>query len=253
MQRSKLLHLLHEYLEVEKFSDYCINGLQVEGSEHIKKIALATSLTENVCFEAVKHGCDTLILHHGLFWRGECDEKGITGIFQKRLSYILKHNLNIIAYHLPLDAHDEIGNNVVILKALGCHSIEDFGKEKNNPMIGKIGVLEKKYSQKKFIDFVHNTLGIHIGSLMYGNTSISRVAVISGGAVNMIDQTLGKADVFLSGEIREYTPAFCKEMKQNCIGLGHYNSEIHGVRELGTYISNNYGIETHFIHENNVF
>ena len=204
MQRSKLLHLLHEYLEVEKFSDYCINGLQVEGSEHIKKIALATSLTENVCFETVKHGCDTILFCIMVCFMENVTKK-VSLVYFKNVCHILKHNLNIIAYHLPLDAHDEIGNNVVILKALGCHSIERFWERKNNPMIGKIGVLEKKYSQKKFIDFVHNTLGIHISSLMYGNTSISRVAVISGGAVNMIDQTLGKADVFLSGEIREYT------------------------------------------------
>jgi len=251
MDRNKILIDLHKYLEVDKFSDYCLNGLQLEGSEEIKKIAFTPSITLEVLEKAVEKNCQMVIAHHGLLWKGTFDD-GIKGVLKERLKYALENNLNIVGYHLPLDAHVEVGNNACILKEMNCKKIQSFGKY-NKSIIGKIGELSKTYFKDEFVKYIDDKFGIGICSLMYGKEEIKTVAVVSGGAASMVEQSVSLADVFITGEVAEYTTAFCKEAKQNFIALGHYNSEKLGVKALLKYIDEKYDVVCAYVEVKNRF
>jgi dinuclear metal center YbgI/SA1388 family protein len=245
MNRNEIILYCDSLLESERFKDYCPNGLQVEGAVEINKIATAVSVTQEVLNQAISSGCQMLITHHGILWHGQND-KPITGVRRNRLKQMLTHDLNLISYHLPLDAHNIFGNNAIILEKLGAKINSNFGKTKGKE-IGKVGVLPSPLSPQEFEKLLNTVFNFDMVKIFPDDHMIQRVAVISGGAPRMVEETLDIADVFISGEIAEDTTAFCHETKQHFISMGHYNSETFGIKALGEHLKKTFNIPVEFI------
>lgn len=245
MNRNEIISYCHTLLDSEKFKDYCPNGLQVEGSVEITKIATAVSVTQEVLNQAISSGCKMLITHHGVLWHGQND-KPITGVKRNRFKQMLKNDINLVSYHLPLDAHKTIGNNAIILEKLGAKITSSFGKTKGRE-IGKVGILPSPLSPSNFESLLNTTFDFDMVKVFPDDHLIQKIAVISGGAPRMVQQTLDIADVFISGEIAEDTTAFCHETKQHFISMGHYNSETFGIKALGKHLQATFNIPVEFI------
>ncbi|MDW7681190.1 MAG: Nif3-like dinuclear metal center hexameric protein, partial [bacterium] len=124
IQRSKLLNYLADFLKVAEFDDYCINGLQLEGTDTIKTVVLGVSVSRRLFQQAIARRADMIIVHHGLFWKNDPSPLALTGIMRERVALLITNNINLAGYHLPLDAHPEIGNNAQIMKRLNIVPIQ---------------------------------------------------------------------------------------------------------------------------------
>jgi len=245
IQRSEIVQYCNNYLSVEKFPDYCPNGLQVEGASTISKIVTGVSACGELFEKAIEKKADMIIVHHGLLWN---ELKPITGVFKNRIKLLIENNISLLGYHLPLDAHNKIGNNAILSDEIGLTDKTPFLKYKGNE-IGFKGNIDKI----KFIDFlklVEKKVG-PIHSYVQGQEYSSKIGICSGGASNDVEDITNDVDTYITGEIGEPTMAFCKEAKINYIALGHYNSETWGVHELGNHLHKKFNIPVEFIKVNN--
>lgn len=238
-----LANYIHEYLQVDKFNDYCPNGLQVESNEHVSKIALGVSACQELFIEAEKRKADLIIVHHGLFW-GEA--KPLTGVLGKRVKTLFDHKISLMAYHLPLDAHPVIGNNAVLARLLKLEETKPFMKYKGQ-LIGIKGRINAT-SFEEFSEFTNSVAGPLYAKIKGGDHPIINVGIVSGGASSEVEDAYEEnIDLYITGEIGEPTKAYCEEGNIHYIALGHYNSEQWGIKALGQELSANFGIETEFI------
>ena len=251
MHRTKLDHYFNDLLKPESFKDYCPNGLQVQGSESIKKIAFSVSATRDSITQAVDLDADTLVVHHGLFWHFH-GARTLTGHFAKRIFPLVQHNINLFAYHLPLDAHPEVGNAAVLGQLLGCHQQSAFGDYKGSPT-GIEGILEQPLSAKEF--------GLKLQSVLNHdvilaspdeNQMIESVGIITGGANSdwALAQKAG-LDAYVTGEISEHDWHESQENGIHMFAGGHYATEIFGVLALMQQIQAQLHIECIFIDSDN--
>ncbi|MBR5459179.1 MAG: Nif3-like dinuclear metal center hexameric protein, partial [Burkholderiaceae bacterium] len=205
MLREDLLHLLNETLTPSLFKDYAPNGLQVEGKEHIELIVTAVTATQNVIDRACELGADALLVHHGWFWRGE--NPIIVRTKHKRLKAMLMADMNLIAYHLPLDAHPSLGNNACLGERLGATNVERFGPDQ----LVSIGEIEP-VSASALADRLNDSLGQKPLLLGDSDKLIRRVAWCSGAAQDFLDEAiLAGADAYISGEVSERTTHLARE------------------------------------------
>lgn len=230
--------------------DYCPNGLQVEGSEQINKIGFTVSATRDSIEKAVELQVDTLVVHHGIFWNHQ-GAKTLTGSFAKRVFPLVRNNINLFAYHLPLDAHPEIGNAAVLGRQIGCDQQTLFGNYKGGAT-GVKGVLSKPITAADLSRKLQNIL-LHnvILSSNDENKLISTVGIITGGASN--DWLLAKEaglDAFITGEISEHDWNDSKENDIHMFACGHTASETGGVKSLMREIQE-LGINCVFIDSHN--
>jgi dinuclear metal center YbgI/SA1388 family protein len=245
VQRDELLAHLSELLNVDAFADYAPNGLQVEGRREIKKIVGGVTACQALVDVAVDKGADALLVHHGYFWKGEfpC----VTGIKKQRLKALLDAEINLLAYHLPLDAHPELGNNAQLAKMLGLQLDGSFGGG-GGPDIGQYGHLTEAQSAEAFVNLLTEKLGrapLHIA----GNDSeIRRIAWCTGAAQSYLEQAaeLG-VDAFLTGEISEQTVHIARERGLHFFSAGHHATERGGVQALGAYLAANLDVEFEFV------
>ena|SRR3989344_1094907 len=246
MKIKELVDYTGQTLEVERFSDYCPNGLQVEGRTEIKKIVSGVTASMALLEAAHKAGADMVLVHHGYFWRNE--DTCITGIKRVRLKFLLEHNINLAAYHLPLDAHPEFGNNVQLGRVMGIQ-IDDWAGDQN---IVVHGTLAKTMVLKEFAGHLTNVLNrapLVIGDL---NKSIKRIAWCTGAAQNYLELALGlNVDVFVSGEISEQTVHLARESGVAYIAAGHHATERYGVQALGEHLASQFDLEHCFIDMDN--
>lgn len=220
------------------------NGLQVEGVKEIKKIVFGVSANMALFEAAVKKGAQMLIVHHGLLWG---HEHKLTGVFGARIRFLIKHDLNLVAYHLPLDKHPVLGNNAGLAKLLGLKNLKPFGTYKGLK-IGFKGNLNKP----KSFESIFNVLGGE--GLNFGPKKIKTVAIVSGGAHEMLEEAIiEKADLYICGSRDEYVQELAREGKINFIAMGHYNSEKLGILALKKYIDKKYKVSTEFIDIKNPF
>lgn len=249
-KRTELVKFLNDYLKIAQISDVCPNGLQVVGNEKVSKVLLAVSANLEVFKYAQKIGAELVLVHHGLFW----NEEGLTatGVLAERLRFLLKHNINLVAYHLPLDMHPISGNNILTCKKLGLKNIKPFG-EYHGQQIGFYGKSKAKSLQelKKQLEKIFGTSA----HLIVGNSKKFRtIGVVSGGGMFALEEAAQTVDVFVRGEVHEPTPAFCSETGLNYIGLGHYHSEKLGVQALGELLQKKFkGLNCEFWGEENQF
>ena len=231
-----IISFCNTYLSIDQFSDSSYNGLQIEGRSEVGKIGLGVSCNIKLFEKAKKDNCDLIITHHGLLWNKRWQY--IVGFQKKRIKFLLDNNISLAAYHLPLDAHPEIGNNAVALKKLGAKILGKFD-------VGYTGKLKINYSQlKREVDNLFNTKSRSYGT----KKEIETVAFVSGGGRFLLEDAMRyNIDVFITGEVNESVPALVLEEGINYIAAGHYNTEKFGVIALGNLLEKKFKIITEFI------
>ncbi len=239
---NELNNYLNLLLQPERFSDYCPNGLQVEGKTHISKIVTGVTASMALLEAALKEKADAILVHHGYFWRGEAQP--IIGIKKRRIQFLLQHDINLFAYHLPLDAHAELGNNVMLAKQLGLNII---GKSGENDML-LLTELTAPQSLQTFANLIEtklNRVPQVIGDLQ---KPVKTVALCTGAAQGYIEQALAvNVDAYISGEISEQTVHVARESGMSYISAGHHATERYGIQALGEHLAQKFGLQHTFI------
>ncbi len=252
MLRSDLENFLDTLLTPAQFQDYGPNGLQIEGSEEIFKIAFSVSATKDSITQAVEQKADTLIVHHGLFWKFH-GTRTITGPFAKRVIPLIKNSINLFGYHLPLDGHPEIGNAAVIAKQLGLEELESFGEFKRSPtgIKGKFTTpLNELQLKQKLATLLNHEITC---SSVDEKRVISTLGIITGGANSgWLDAYEQNLDAFLTGEIKEHDWHDAKEYGISMFAGGHHATERFGILALQEKIKLQFpNIQTTYIELNN--
>lgn len=247
--RDALADYLNKYLSCDSFNDYAPNGLQVEGRSEIRRICTAVTASQDVITEAIVQDADALLVHHGYFWRGE--ESVITGMKRQRIGQLIKHDLSLFAYHLPLDCHLELGNNACLGRLFELDDVNAHigGKTSNLLWSGK---LINPMSVSDFAAFVGKKLE-RSPLLVSGSTRlVHHVAWCSGGAQDYIEDAhrLG-VDAYLSGEISERTYYQAQELGLHYLSCGHHATERYGIQALGQHLAVKFGIHHQFIDSKN--
>jgi dinuclear metal center YbgI/SA1388 family protein len=242
MKREQLVRYLDELLESARFRDYCPNGLQVEGRADVQRIIAGVTASQALVDAAIERRADAVLVHHGWFWRGE--DGRVTGVRKARLQALLKHDINLLAYHLPLDSHAELGNNAQLARQLGWSAEGRFGEQD----LGWYGRTAEATTLAGLRQAIHRTLRREPQVIGDATRPISRVAWCSGGAQNMFEQALAQGvDAYLSGEICEQSVHLARESGVAYIAAGHHATERYGVQALAAHLSERFGIECDFV------
>ena len=235
---------LSEYLNVSKFSDYCPNGLQVEGNSDICKIISGVSANQDLIDQAIEEQADALLVHHGFFWKNESTV--ITGIKKNRIKALLDNHINLFAYHLPLDAHPVIGNNIQLALRFNIQNPQPIGET-------LVWQGEVDASLHEVVQSVMNVTSR--APLAFGNKDkkIKKITWCSGGAQSYIEHAINiGADCFITGEVSEQIPAICKENDIAFISAGHHATERYGVQALGQHISQKFELDCQYVDIDNI-
>jgi len=245
MKQQALINQCNEWLRIGDFNDYCPNGLQVAGDDReVRKIALGVSISEELIALAIKQQADLILTHHGLFWNK--DSRVIQGPMQRKLKLLLGSGIASAAYHLPLDFHATLGNNLRLAEELGLQQIQGI---LNTPKYaeGMMGTtdLENIEALGERIETV-----LHRKPLLipYGPKLIKKVAIVTGGAQGYFLQAIeAGADCFITGEASEQNYSMSKEYGVHFISAGHYQTERFGIQALGAKITQEFGIACEFM------
>lgn len=245
MHRSELIGQLNNLLHPEFFKDYAPNGLQVQGKTEIRRIVTAVSATQNVIDRAIELQADALLVHHGWFWKNE--NPTVTGTKYKRLKSILSTDMNLIAYHLPLDAHEALGNNAQMAKLLKATNVCG-GQEGSFVWSGTI----EPRSVRDLANFLSRALNRQ--ALVLGDESliVSRLAWCSGAAEDFFESAIAMgAQTYISGEATERTTHMARESGVPFLVCGHHATERLGIQALGIWIKENLALECVFVDDDN--
>ena len=240
--RKDLRVWLDTLLDTARFRDYCPNGLQVEGRERIRRIVCGVTASQMLIDAAVEREADALLVHHGWFWKSE--DGRVTGFRKQRMARLLAHDINLFAYHLPLDAHPVLGNNAQLALRLGWTSTGRFGEQD----LGFVGVPPAPTPAGTLARQIEQALGR--APLLIGDPGreVARIAWCSGGAQDYFEAALAAgADLFVSGEISEQTVHLARETGMAYIAAGHHATERYGVMALGVHLSEKFGIDCEFV------
>ena len=244
--RREILAWCDETLQVGLFKDYAPNGLQVEGKEEIAKIATSVTASKAAIDFAVEQGADLLLVHHGMFWKSE--PVTITGWKKARIETLLHHQINMAGYHLPLDAHPQLGNNAQLAEKLDWALEKQFG-EQNLLNTGRLKTTQTLAQLSERIEAVFGRKPTVIGDL---DREIKRIAWCSGGAQGFFQTAVDEGvDAYLTGEISEAQYHLANETGVAFISAGHHATERYGVRALGDAVAEKFGIEVAHFDENN--
>ena len=243
-------HDLNTLLINTPVDDYCPNGLQVEGQKSITKIGTAVSASLATIQEAVRQNVHALIVHHGMFW--ERDSQLIIGVKREKLRLLLDNGISLLGYHLPLDIHQEYGNNWKAARDMGWQELQPFGFYKGTA-IGVRGIL-RDTSREKLQEILEVYYQHPANVALGGKKEIKSLALISGGAHKMInDAVVGKVDAFITGSFDEPIWNIAHEEGINFYALGHSATEKVGPKAIGDYLASKFGLEHTFIDVPNPF
>lgn len=246
ISRQTLLTTLNQWLEPDTFQDYAPNGLQVEGTDEIKKIITGVTASQALLDAAVRNNADAIVVHHGYFWKGE--NPCVVGMKHRRLKTLLEHNINLLAYHLPLDAHPQMGNNVGLAQALGLERILAL---QNIAPAGIVyqGETEVPLSLEQFAERLSQAVERQLVAVVSGGKhKVRKVGICTGGGQGFIEQAADAGmDLFISGEISEQTVHVARERGIHYIAAGHHATERFGARSLGQKLAADLGIDVEFI------
>lgn len=232
------------YLNSGRINDYCPNGLQVEGRPQVRRIVSGVTASQALIDAAVEAEADVLLVHHGYFWKGE--NPCVVGMKQRRLKTLLANDISLLAYHLPLDLHPEVGNNVQLAAQLGI-TVEGALEPDNPRTVGLLGSLGEAMSARDFARRVQETLGRE-PLLVDSGQMIRRVGWCTGGGQGYIDQAIAAGvDLYLTGEASEQTFHSARENGISFIAAGHHATERYGVQALGDYLARHFALEHLFI------
>lgn len=242
MKREELVNYLDGLLMPGKFRDYCPNGLQVEGCSEIRHIVAGVTASQGLIDAAVARNADAILVHHGYFWKGE--DGRVTGIRRKRLASLLTNDINLLAYHLPLDAHPMLGNNAQLAQRLGWLPDGRFGEQD----IAWMGAVGEETSLGVLVEDIRRVLGREPLVIGEGCKPVRRIAWCSGGAQSYFEQAIALGiDAYMSGEISEQTVHLARESGVAYIAAGHHATERYGVSALAEHLSQQFGIACEFV------
>jgi len=242
MKREELVSYLDRLLEPTKFKDYCPNGLQVEGRGEVQRIVAGVTASQALLDAAVARGADAVLVHHGYFWKG--DDGRVTGIRRRRLGALINHDINLLAYHLPLDAHPEFGNNAQLALGLGWLPEARFGEQD----IAWLGRLAEPADLATVSGNVAHLLGRVPLVIGEAGRPVRRIAWCSGGAQGYFEQAIALGvDAYISGEISEQTVHLARESGVAYIAAGHHATERGGVQALAAHLSEKFGLDCEFV------
>ena len=249
ISRDELALYLDGYLACNDFNDYAPNGIQVEGRPSIHTICTAVTASEAVIKQAVRLHADALLVHHGYFWRGE--NPAICGMKRRRIGELVVHNLNLYAYHLPLDCHLDIGNNACLGRLLGMGEIKTYSVGPTANLLWS-GLLPNPLSSTAFTEVLSQSFNRVPTHVTGTDKPIQRVAWCSGGAQDYIEDAyrLG-VDAYISGEISERTYYQAQELGIHYFACGHHATERYGIQALGDHLSHRFALQHHFIDSDN--
>lgn len=242
MHREELRAHLDNLLEAERFRDYCPNGLQVEGRAEVGKVVCGVTASQALLDEAVRCGADAILVHHGWFWRG--DDVRVTGIRKTRLATLMAYDISLFAYHLPLDAHPELGNNAQLAARLGWQVVGRFAEQD----LGFVGVPLIPTNAANLARTLEAALGRNVLLVGDAERPVRRLAWCSGGAQGWFEQAIGAgADCYVSGEISEQTVHWARESGIPYISAGHHATERYGVQALAQHLRESCGLDCQFV------
>lgn len=245
VSRDELVRRLDALLEIDLFQDSCPNGLQVEGRAEVAKVVTGVTSSLALIEEAVRRRADAIVVHHGIFWNGASPI--LKGSMKKRVRALIGADLNLLAYHLPLDRHAEIGNNAPALRALGGVDLEPFGIYGGQP-IGWRGRLPVPVPARDFLARVEKYYDAKATAFLAGPPAIRTVGIVSGAAQKDAAKAAAAGlDCFITGEISEPNLHIAQEEGLNHVSVGHHASERVGPRELAAWLSKTFGIEAEFV------
>lgn len=243
--RSELLAYLDQLLQPEQFQDYCPNGLQVQGNARIKNIVTGVTASQALIEAAIAAQADTLLVHHGYFWRGESPT--VTGIKQQRLKQLLVNDINLIAYHLPLDAQAELGNNAQLAKRLGL-TVDGLIPDTGQPALGMYGGFDQPISITELTAQLTTKLGRPPLVISSHSEPIKTIGWCTGAAQGYLQQAADIGlDAFISGEISEPTVHLARELGIHYIAAGHHATERYGIKALGEHLAAKFAVSVEFI------
>ncbi len=242
MKREELVGYLDELLVPGKFRDYCPNGLQVEGRAEITRIVAGVTASQDLLDATVALHADAILVHHGYFWKGE--DGRVTGIRRQRLATLLANDINLLAYHLPLDAHPELGNNAQLARLLGFVPESRFGEQD----IAWLGALAEPCDLSTLTARVSAVLGRQPQVIGGDDRMIRRIGWCSGGAQGYFEPAIALGvDAYLSGEISEQTVHLARESGVAYLAAGHHATERYGVQALAGHLARQFGIACEFV------
>lgn len=240
----ELLQAFDNLLAPERFTDYGPNGLQVEGRQEVRRVVSGVTASRALIEAAVAARADALFVHHGLFWRGQ--DGRITGWMKQRLALLLRHDINLFAYHLPLDAHPELGNNAQFGRQLGLRAQARFGQQD----LGFIGGREDggTWSGDALAAHLQQVLGHRVVQVGGDGRPLQRIAWCTGGAQGSFEAAIAAgADAYITGEISEPQAHYARECGVAFLACGHHASERYGAPAVAGHVAAQWGLEHQFI------
>lgn len=241
----ELADYLSSYLEIARGGDYAPNGLQVEGRAEINKLAIGVSACLELFERARSGGADACLVHHGIFWRGQSSV--LTGVQYRRVRALIESEISLLAYHLPLDAHPEVGNNAVAARELGLTELAPFARHEGID-IGVVGHFPQALAAIALVDQVEALLGQKPLAFLSGRDPISTLAIVSGAAEGDFREAIALGiDAFLTGESSEWVMNLARESGTHFLAGGHYATERLGVQALGQHLAKRFDLEVEFI------
>jgi dinuclear metal center YbgI/SA1388 family protein len=241
----QLLRAFDTLLEPERFKDYGPNGLQVEGKGAVGRMVSGVTASRALIEAAIQARADAIFVHHGLFWRGQ--DGRVTGWMKQRLALLLRHDINLFAYHLPLDAHPEFGNNAQLGRKLGLHASARFGEQ-------ELGFLGGRADGGNFASapvlaaHIEKVLGRQVTLVEGERRAIGKVAWCTGGAQGYFEAAIAAgADAFITGEISEPQAHYARECGVAFLACGHHASERYGAPAVAAQVAQQLGVEHQFI------
>jgi dinuclear metal center YbgI/SA1388 family protein len=239
---TSIITALDELLSPRDFQDLGPNGLQVPGPSEVDKVVTGVSAQRALVERAVAEGAQLVLVHHGLFW--DFLPTGLTPVLAERLRPLFKHDVALAGYHLPLDAHPEVGNNAILAERLGCERHEPFGSYRGVP-IGRAGTFPGDGIPAADLFERVRAITERVPTVFDGGPErVRRIGIVSGGGADVLPEAIALGlDAFLTGEPREHVMADAREGGIHFIAAGHYATETFGVRALGDWLAQRFGIE----------
>ena len=244
-QLSEVIAYLDELLEIGDFQDYGPNGLQVPGSGELSVVVTGVSAHRELFEHAATLGAQLVVAHHGLFW--DFHPRAITTAMKERLRILFDNDIALAGYHLPLDAHPEVGNNALICAALGLERSEPFGEHRGRA-VGFVGRSGDGIPFEELRSRCVAAFGQEPFTWDEGLEVVRSVGIVSGAAASSFGEAIARGlDAFLTGEPAEHVMADARESGTHFIAAGHYATETFGVRRLGELVAERFGVEHRFV------
>ncbi|AAM84846.1 Nif3-like dinuclear metal center hexameric protein [Yersinia pestis] len=241
MRNVELETVLNNQLNIGAFQDYAPNGLQVEGRRDIQRVVTGVTASQALLDAAVAHQADAILVHHGYFWKNE--PVVVRGMKRNRLKTLLTHDINLYGYHLPLDAHPELGNNAQLAKLL---EIQVLGEIESLLPYGEFTTPLNAVALRERLEKQLGRSVLHCGDR--APAEVRRIAWCTGGGQGYIQQAAEfGVDAFITGEVSEQTIHIAREMKVNFYAAGHHATERYGIKALGEWLAEQYQLDVTFI------